>query len=291
MGAVQTCASTQQQSDFWLTLLKKIKMDKITSKNTKRALRNRNAKNTTVCSEEANIYFVVGRGVARLNGARGKKQIWHPHSRTWTLSEAYFLERGICDTIGTFRRPISNSAPQQWFDAPIVIWRLGFVRPLPPPHYAPECRIMLLALHIALIRSTTLSFALVHFKHEQPQFLSPDAHVTTGTIQQTQEAANVLWVYRHNSWHTAWPTVILRFMETRWKTLAQNRHQKIFNRGALRLCRGLDILQFDKNSWFIALVISIWGAWSFFGGGLAHQSPPVVTGLPWRYQHGIWLGE
>jgi len=91
MGAVQTCASTQQQSDFWWTLLKKIKMDKITSKNTKRALRNRNAKNTTVCSEEANMYFVVGRGVARLNGARGKKQIWHPHSRTWTLSEAYFL--------------------------------------------------------------------------------------------------------------------------------------------------------------------------------------------------------
>jgi len=36
----------------------------------------------------------------------------------------------------------------------------------------------------------------VHFKHEQPQVLSPDSHVTIGTIQQTEEAANVLWVYR-----------------------------------------------------------------------------------------------
>ena len=47
-------------------------------------------------------------------------------------------------------------------------------------------------------------------------------HVAIGTIQQTQDAASVLWVYRHNSWHAAWPTVILRFtrMETRWKTLA-----------------------------------------------------------------------
>jgi len=27
-------------------------------------------------------------------------------------------------------------------------------------------------------------------------------------------------VYRHNSRHAAWPTVILRFVETRWKTRA-----------------------------------------------------------------------
>jgi len=27
-------------------------------------------------------------------------------------------------------------------------------------------------------------------------------------------------VYRHNSWHAAWPTVVLRFMGTRWNTLA-----------------------------------------------------------------------
>jgi len=40
------------------------------------------------------------------------------------------------------------------------------------------------------------------------------------SIQQTQDAASGLWVYPHNSWHAAWPTVILSVMETRWKTLA-----------------------------------------------------------------------
>jgi len=48
MGAVQTWASTQQQSAFLIALLKKTKMEKITSKNTKRALRNKNGKITTV---------------------------------------------------------------------------------------------------------------------------------------------------------------------------------------------------------------------------------------------------
>jgi len=62
----------------------------------------------------------------------------------------------------------------------------------------------------------------VHFKHVQPQVLLIESHVAIGTIQQTQDAASVLWVYRHNSRHAAWPTVILRFtrMETGWKTLA-----------------------------------------------------------------------
>jgi len=48
--------------------------------------------------------------------------------------------------------------------------------------------------------------------------LLPDSHVTIGTIQQTQDATNLLWVYRHTSRHAAWPTVILRFIECRWKT-------------------------------------------------------------------------
>jgi len=59
-----------------------------------------------------------------------------------------------------------------------------------------------------------------HFKQEQPQVLSADSHVTIGTIQQIQDAAKVLCVYRHNSRHAASPTVILRFMEICWKTLA-----------------------------------------------------------------------
>jgi len=47
-----------------------------------------------------------------------------------------------------------------------------------------------------------------------------ESHVAIGAIQQTQDEAMVLWVSWHNSWHAAWQTVILRFMETRWKTLA-----------------------------------------------------------------------
>jgi len=43
----------------------------------------------------------------------------------------------------------------------------------------------------------------VHFKHEQRQVLLMESHITIGTIQQTQNAASVLWVYRHNSWHAA----------------------------------------------------------------------------------------
>jgi len=31
------------------------------------------------------------RGVTRLDGARGKKQVWHSHVRTWSLSEVNVL--------------------------------------------------------------------------------------------------------------------------------------------------------------------------------------------------------
>jgi len=44
---------------------------------------------------------------------------------------------------------------------------------------------MLLAVHIALIFSITLSFDQVHFKYEQPQVLLPDSQVTIDTIHQT----------------------------------------------------------------------------------------------------------
>ena len=54
------------------------------------------------------------------------------------------------------------------------------------------------------------------FKHDQPQVLWPE--------QSTPftERSHVLWLWRHNSRHTAWPTVILRFMETRWMALASS---------------------------------------------------------------------
>ena len=54
---------------------------------------------------------------------------------------------------------------------------------------------------------TPLAYALVtdqvHLKPEQPQILWIESHVTIGTIQQTQDAANVLLIYRHKSWHAA----------------------------------------------------------------------------------------
>jgi len=41
------------------------------------------------------------RGVTRLDGARGKKQVWHPYVWTWDLS----------DIVGDLWRPHSDSAP------------------------------------------------------------------------------------------------------------------------------------------------------------------------------------
>jgi len=43
-----------------MTLLKKIKMEKITAKNTKGALRNRNADKNTVLLRISNCVFIVG---------------------------------------------------------------------------------------------------------------------------------------------------------------------------------------------------------------------------------------
>ena len=54
--------------------------------------------------------MLPNRGVARLDGAQGKKQVWRPHVRTWGLSEANVLRWSICDTVETFRRP-ENCAP------------------------------------------------------------------------------------------------------------------------------------------------------------------------------------
>ena len=41
--------------------------------------------------------------------------------------------------------------------------------------------------------------------------------------------------------------------------LLQNRRQKVFSRGALRLCRGLGILKFDKNSTYLQCFIFQFG--------------------------------
>jgi len=62
----------------------------------------------------------------------------------------------------------------------------------------------------------------VHFKREQPQVLSLDSHETTGTIQQTQDAASnqPAWSISTQYLERGFITVILKFMEIHWKNLA-----------------------------------------------------------------------
>jgi len=68
------------------------------------------------------------RGATRLDGARGKKQLWRPHVRAWGLSEANVLHwRKHLWYCWDIRRPPQS----QWFGAPIVIRRRGNC-PFPP---------------------------------------------------------------------------------------------------------------------------------------------------------------
>ena len=65
-------------------------------------------------------FSATTRGITRLDGARGKKQVWRPHVRAWGLcKQMYGVEGSTCDIVGTFRRP-----PQP-FGAPIVARRPG----------------------------------------------------------------------------------------------------------------------------------------------------------------------
>jgi len=46
----------------------------------------------------------------------------------------------------------------------------------------------------------------------------------------------------------------------------QNRRQKVFNRGALGLCRGIDTIKIGKNKGFIVFHASTWGGLELFLG-------------------------
>jgi len=51
------------------------------------------------------------RGVTRLYGARGRKQVWHPMFEPEVFGmQMYCIEESTCDTVGTFRHPRSHSA-------------------------------------------------------------------------------------------------------------------------------------------------------------------------------------
>jgi len=55
--------------------------------------------------DNAEEYWITARCVTRLDGARGKKQVWRPHVQTWGLSEANVLHWSTCDIVRTFRHP------------------------------------------------------------------------------------------------------------------------------------------------------------------------------------------
>ena len=61
----------------------------------------------------------------------------------------------------------------------------------------------------------------------------------------------------------------------------QNRRQKVFNKGALRLCGGIDIQKLTKTPLIHSVsCFSLGGLGSFFGGAKLIEAPgPVATGL------------
>jgi len=77
------------------------------------------------------LILFVCRGVTKLDGTRGKKQVWRPMFEPEVFRKYSVLKKVlVCDIFGTFRRPPairrlhSNLAP-------------GELCPLCPPRYAP----------------------------------------------------------------------------------------------------------------------------------------------------------
>jgi len=77
------------------------------------------------------------RGVTRWDGARGNKQLWRPHVRTWDLSDANLLYWSTCDILRTFRHPRNDSAPSAVIRRPHSDSAPGELCSRCPPRYAP----------------------------------------------------------------------------------------------------------------------------------------------------------
>ena len=60
------------------------------------------------------------RGVTRLDGARGKKQVWRPHVTTWSLLQAKVLHWRKY-LWHYFRGPRSDLVPPSWFGARVIV--------------------------------------------------------------------------------------------------------------------------------------------------------------------------
>ena len=77
---------------------------------------------------------VASRGVTKLDGVRGKKQLWRPHVRTWGLSEANLLHwrKYLWHCWNSSAPPAVIRRPPEWFGTPMVIRRPGNCAPLVP---------------------------------------------------------------------------------------------------------------------------------------------------------------
>ena len=79
-----------------------------------------------------------GKGVTRLNSARGKKQVWRPHVRNRSFGSKYtILKKVLVTLLGLFGAPRTHSVAPQWFGAPTVTRRPGNCAPLARRRYAP----------------------------------------------------------------------------------------------------------------------------------------------------------
>jgi len=79
------------------------------------------------------------RGVARLDGARGKKQVWRPMFESQIFRKQFYsIEEYSCDIVGIFGAPHSHSAPL------VVIRRPVNCAPLPTSALRPWQEYLLL---------------------------------------------------------------------------------------------------------------------------------------------------
>jgi len=78
------------------------------------------------------IFFSTSRGVTRLDGAQGKKQILHPIFEPEVLGkQMHSIEESSCDIVGIFRPPPQSSG------APRSDSASGVLCPPLPPGFAP----------------------------------------------------------------------------------------------------------------------------------------------------------
>jgi len=130
--------------------------------------------------DNAEEYWITVRGATKLDGARGKKQVWRPYVRTWVLSEANVLHWSSCDIVRTFRRP-------QSFGALIVIRSPGNCAPCPSslrPWLLCAATPLIKSWYTALTRGIRELWALGGVKFQFARIFAPLSGKTNRRILQ-----------------------------------------------------------------------------------------------------------